>query len=151
MVQVKNVFTSFPNQFGIYSAFRYIPEKIYNIITLERELKKFESTFSNENIGLKFDFVQSKEIYRYSKDNFRNNNIIPSSFKQFRIQCYKKQPENDIESQNTILGLIIHEKLATALKIKTYFRRGLKISNDVFEMSKVSILIVKPISYTLYA
>ena len=104
---------------NVYLAFRYITEKIYNIITLERELKNFESIFSNENVGLKFDFVQSKEIYRYSKDNFRNNNIIPSSssFKQFRFQFYKKQPINDIESQNTIFGLITHEKLAMALKI----------------------------------
>ena len=34
----ENVFTNFPNKFGIYSAFRYITEKIYNIITIEREV-----------------------------------------------------------------------------------------------------------------
>ena len=77
----ESVSTNFPNNFGVYSVLRYINEKTYNITALERVLKIFENIFSNENIGLKFDFVQSKEIYRYSKDNFSNNNKIPSSFK----------------------------------------------------------------------
>ena len=113
----QSIFINYPNQFGIHSVQRNIKEKMHNTLTLEDELKQFESTIFNETLGIKFDFVRDNKLPLYSTVNFSNRKIISSLHKAFRIRCFLKQPKTNKE--DVIIGLILHEKLVTSLKIKT--------------------------------
>ena len=63
----------------------------------------------------------------YLTSEFNNSENIPSLLQQFEIQFIKNISESIFQNLETKKhGLLVHERLAKALKINTYFRISLK-------------------------
>ena len=63
----------------------------------------------------------------YLTSEFNDSENIPSLLQQFEIQLLENKSESIFQNVETKKhGLIVHERLAKALKINTYFRISLK-------------------------
>ena len=122
-------FINYPNSFGVYNNKGYLENEIYNPKTIEDKLKQFDFLSSGEgklDINLVNDYLTSE---------FNNSENIPSLLQQFEIQLIKKISEGIFQNLETKKhGLLVHERLAKALKINTYFRISLKNNTKSFQI-----------------
>ena len=131
--QQKHIFfINYPNSFGVYNNKGYLKNEIYYPKTIEDKLKQFNFLSNGEgklNIILLSDYLTSE---------FDNSENIPSLLQQFEIQLIKNISESIFQNLETKKhGLLVHERLAKALKINTYFRISLKNNTKSFQIPDV--------------
>ena len=138
-----NFFINYSNDFGIFSTKYFLENKIYTTKTIEEELKEFKCFSSAEgkiNISLVSDYL---------KDTFDDNiNIPPSLLQQFQIKQNTPKSEGIFDYQDKLLGLIIHENFAKALKIETYSIKDLSSNTQRFEVP--SSIVMYSENYSVY-
>ena len=77
-----------------------------------------------------------------------DKNVPPSLLQQFEIKQRSINSEGIFGNQDKILGLIIHENLAKALKINTYFKNDLESNIQSFELAPS--IVVNSEKYSVY-
>ena len=118
--QNKNTFfINYPNNFGIYSKKSYIENKVYTQKTIEEELKNFDF-FLRDNV-----FPGKLEINLMKQYQETKSGNLDLWYHCFEIKRYTPTLQEITLSQNKVIGLIIHKKLAEALKIDTYLKSHL--------------------------
>jgi len=86
----------------------------------------FSSGEGKLNINLVSDYLASE---------FNDSENIPTILQQLKIQLFKNNSESIFQNFETKKhGLIVHELLAKALKINTYFRISLKNNTKSFQI-----------------
>ena len=144
--QNKNTFfINYPNNFGIYSKKKYLENKVYTPKTIEEELKNFDF-FLRDNVFPGKLEVNLKKQYSETKSN--NNTNLDLWYHRFEIKRYTPTSQAITVSQDKVIGLIIHKKLAEALKIDTYLIQHLKNHSSNFEIPDVLEIDSEP--YLLY-
>ena len=124
-----NFFVNYSNDFGIFSTKYFLENKIYTTKTIEEELKEFKC-FSNEEGNLNIALVSD-----YLKETFDDNiNIPPSLLQQFQIKRNSLKSESIFDNEDKLLGIIVHENFAKALKIETYSTTNLSDNTQRFEV-----------------
>ena len=124
-----NFFVNYSNDFGIFSTKYFLENKIYTTKTIEEELKEFKC-FSNEEGNLNIALVSD-----YLKETFDDNiNIPPSLLQQFQIKRNSLKSEGIFDNEDKLLGIIVHENFAKALKIETYSTKNLSDNTQRFEV-----------------
>ncbi len=138
-----NFFINYSNDFGIFSTKYFLENKIYTTKTIEEELKEFKCFSSAEgkiNISLVSDYL---------KDTFDDNiNIPPSLLQQFQIKQNTPKSEGVFDYQDKLLGIIIHENFAKALKIETYSIKDLSSNTQRFEVP--NSIVINSENYLVY-
>ena len=108
-------------------------------------MKKLEF-FSRENFFQgKLEFSLFKE-YLNEKSSI-DRNTIPW-WQRFEIKHYKSNSKNSLADQNKVLGLLIHKRLAEALKLDTYVKEHLINHSSHFEIPDSFVIDSEP--YFLY-
>ena len=138
-------FINHPNKFGIYSNKGFIENQIYTPNSIAEELKKLEF-FTREN------FFQGKLEFRLFKEYLNEKSSIDRNtipwWQRFEIKHYKSNSQNSLADQNKVLGLLIHKRLAEALKLDTYVKEHLINHSSHFEIPDSFVIDSEP--YFLY-
>ena len=138
-------FINHPNKLGIYSNKGFIQNQIYTPNTIAKKKKKLEF-FSRENYFQgKLEFSLFKE-YLNEKSSI-DRNTIPW-WQRFEIKHYKSNSQKSLADQNKVLGLLIHKRLAEALKLDTYVKEHLINHSSHFEIPDSVVIDSEP--YFLY-
>merc|ERR1712148_86498 len=134
-----------PNKFGIYSNKGFIENQIYTPDTIAEELKKLEF-FARENFFQgKLEFSLFKEFL--DEKSSIDTNAIPW-WQRFEIKHYKTNSQKSLSNPKKILGLIIHKRLAKALKLDTYVKEHLINHSSHFQTPDSIVIDSEP--YFLY-
>ena len=138
-------FINHPNKFGIYSNKGFIENQIYTPNTIAEELKKLEF-FTREN------FFQGKLEFRLFKEYLNEKSSIDRNtipwWQRCEIKHYKSNSQKSLADQNKVLGLLIHKRLAEALKLDTYVKEHLINHSSHFEIPDSVVIDSEP--YFLY-
>ena len=144
--QNKNTFfINYPNNLGIYSSKSYIENKVYTPKTIEEELKNFDFFLRRNVFPGKLEINLLKQ---YPETKSSDNTNLDLWYQRFEIKRYTPNLQEITVSQDKVIGLIIHKKLAEALKIDTYLKGHLTDHSSLFEIPDLLEIDSEP--YLLY-
>ena len=145
----EELFINHRNSFGVQST-KNTFKKLYTPLLIEEEFKFYEKLFSDNEVQIVFNLESDIDTIFFEKE-YGYKKFVPSFLKQIKIQCLEKDTSHtnawNIKNERYV-GLLLHEKLAKAIKLKTYFRREIK--NDFYQFEDPETFVINKDPYKLY-
>ena len=147
----EELFINHRNSFGVQSTKKFMKKKLYTPLLIEEEFKSYEELFSDNEVQILFNLESDIHTKLFFEKEYGYKNFVPSFLKQIKIQCLEKDTSHINmwnQKNERFVGILLHEKLARAIKIKTYFRREIK--NDFYQFEDPETFVINKDPYKLY-